>query len=523
MSERHVVAAFCRDGGEVLLVRRSDDASPGRWDVPAGDAGNEIDRERVVRAAIHEATDLSSEAVTLVHGGEPIRVGSEDSEADPDRADSTDHADENCRTVHPFLFDVAIREVTASSGAAHEWVPPTEIRRRATVPWLWRAYERVAPSIETIETDRERGSAALSVSALRALRDRAGVLADRMGDDRSREKRPDGDRSVSAAAEASAAPESGDTEGDPAAGNGWRELATTARRLRDARPAMVVVGNRVNRAMASADERSPRGVERATQHAIERAASADTEAATVATEVLAERSHGGDGSDDSGPNSDGPGDYSNVADSRDGAGDGRSDGDVAAVSAGPRVLTLSRSGTVLETIRRLDPPPREVVIAESRPGGEGVGVAEELAPDYPTTLVADAGVASALRDLAVDAVLVGADTVFRDGSVSNKVGTRGTALAAAHEGVPVYVVAASAKVSPDFPIEADTEARDATELYDGPLSDADLDVRNPTFDVTPGEAVTGIATERGVLGSEAVAAIAEEFADIAAWDDRDGV
>ena len=97
-------------------------------------------------------------------------------------------------------------------------------------------------------------------------------------------------------------------------------------------------------------------------------------------------------------------------------------------------------------IREVDP--EVVFVAESRPGGEGVAVAESLADEVPVTLCPDAAVAHLLGRGAVDRVLVGADTVLADGSVVNKVGTRAAALAAARERVPVHAVAARDKVSP---------------------------------------------------------------------------
>jgi len=457
MEALHVVTAFLRDGGEILALRRRDgaDSYPGRWDAITHAEG---EPDRTAREAVCEATGLDEADVTLVRIGDSFRVA--------DSFEVADSESERRWVVYPHLFDVATREVTVSEATASEWIAPTELRRRETVPGLWRSYERVSPALETIETDHERGSAALSISALRVLRDRAGVLADRT---RSTD---DGDE-----------PGTG-IEGT--ADDGWSELASLARALRDARPAMRVVANRVNRAIADADERNPRALERATRRAIERAAAADTEAAAVAAEVLTDRASSADDADDT------------------------------PAGAGPRLLTLSRSGTVLETLRRLEPVPRKVVIAESRPGGEGTDVAEELASEHRVTLVADAGIASALCEHAIDAVLVGADTVFPDGSVSNKVGTRTTAIAAAYEGIPVYVVTASAKISPDSPTEIDREPRKGSELYD---RDATVDVWNPTFDVTPGEVVTGICTERGVLAPDDVATIAAEFA-ARAWDEE---
>ncbi|MGM7319819.1 hypothetical protein, partial [Idiomarina sp. ST10R2A5] len=66
----------------------------------------------------------------------------------------------------------------------------------------------------------------------------------------------------------------------------------------------------------------------------------------------------------------------------------------AADSLGERVLTLSRSGTVEAAISEAEPS--RVVVAESRPGREGVGTAERLAEaGIDVTLCADSAAVTA--------------------------------------------------------------------------------------------------------------------------------
>jgi translation initiation factor 2B subunit (eIF-2B alpha/beta/delta family) len=501
MNSSHVLIAVLRNAGAVLVLRRSEEggANGGRWAGLTGHADGDLDRDaldRRMRATIREQSGLDEE-VTLVRTGDPFVVeNGRESEKGEGRTEPR-------RIVRPYLFDVTTREVTPESGTDYEWLPPTELRHREMTPSLWESYERVAPTVETIAADRDRGSAALSTSALTVLCDRAGVLADcaQRGQDRRETEGEDGK----------------DDGDDP-----WTELTTLARDLRTARPSMVAIANRVNRAMATAGDRTPGALEGVTQEVIERAASADGEAATVAAEALADL--GASASP------------TNEGDSDDSSQD--TDGDSPG-TRGPRVLTLSRSGTVIEALRALEPPPREIVIAESRPGGEGRAVAAELASDYPVTLVADAGVAYALgsggesgsrnggeggnegnsasgRERAIDAVLVGSDTIYPDGSVLNKVGTRGMAIAAAHEVIPVYVVAASAKISPELPAEPSLEPGASEGLYAG---EAAVEEVNPTFDVTPADVVTGICTERGMLEPDDIETIAAEFAALAAWEE----
>ncbi|MFB6079006.1 MAG: initiation factor 2B, partial [Halarchaeum sp.] len=193
------------------------------------------------------------------------------------------------------------------------------------------------------------------------------------------------------------------------------------------------------------------------------------------------------------------------------------DEDAAAAAAvelrGAALLTLSRSGTAFDAVVGADPP--RVVVAESRTACEGVGTAERLAADgLDVTLTTDAAVATLVGD--VDAVLVGADTVLRDGSVVNKVGTRAAALAAADADVPVYAVCARDKIAPDVDPDAPAlEDAPAAALYDG---DADLSVANPLFDVTPAAHLTGVVTERGVYDAADVRDAATDLRALADWD-----
>ncbi|NHN61126.1 MULTISPECIES: NUDIX domain-containing protein [Halorussus] len=439
MDETRVVTCFLRNRGEVLLLRRSAEVGSyaGQWGGVAGHAEADPDaggrtassepsladarEDAAAREEIAEETGLL-DACTLARSG--VTFSFEDEDLD------------TRWVVHPYLFDCERRDAeTDWETAEAEWVHPTEILRRETVPNLWAAYSRVAPTVDQVAEDEDHGSAYVSVRALEVLRDRAGSFAERNA-------------------------------------GGWPQLADLAERLLDARPSMAAVGNRVNRAMADAadDGRTAGAVERAARDGIERAYRAGDRAAELAADEI----------------------------------------------RGERVLTLSRSGTVLDAL----PAAAAASVAESRPAREGVGVAEALAegadgerPDV--TLHTDAAAAHVLATGEVDAVVVGADAVLPDGRVVNKTGTRGTALAAAREGVPVYAVAAGDKVRTDETVHL--EDGDPGAVYDG---EADLEVLNPTFDVTPADLVSGVVTERGMLDADGVSAVAEELRELAAW--RDG-
>ncbi|MEF8814550.1 MAG: NUDIX domain-containing protein [Halovenus sp.] len=414
MDEIPVVTAFLRNRGSVLVLRRSDDVGSyaGRWGGVAGHA--EGDPARAVREEIREETGLEADAVSLVRRGDSFAV--------------TDTDLETRWVVHPFLFDVSTRDVETNwETTAHEWVAPTELKRRETVPQLWESYDRVRPHVETITDDSTHGSTTLSYRALAVLRDEAGIAATEDGS--------------------------------------YGSVLDVARELRTARPSMTVIRNRIDRAVATAPAETPRAVEESAHEGIERAERADTSAAETAAELV----------------------------------------------AGARVATLSRSGTVCEALTAGEPA--AVLVASSRPGGEGVEVAETLAGEGTTvTLTTDAAFPHELVVRDADLLLVGADSLLPDGRVVNKVGTRGGAAVAAAESPDCYVAAATDKVRQDATV--DREPRDGREVYGG---DAPVDVVNPTFDVTPGEHVDGFVTERGTLTVDDISSIAAARAAHRDW------
>jgi methylthioribose-1-phosphate isomerase len=106
----------------------------------------------------------------------------------------------------------------------------------------------------------------------------------------------------------------------------------------------------------------------------------------------------------------------------------------------------------------------------------------------------------------VDCVIVGADRITADGSVANKIGTYGLALAAHRHGIPFIVVApeSTRDLATASGGEIVVEERAAVEItHVGGVATAPerTAVFNPAFDVTPPELVTAIVTENGAVGT----------------------
>ncbi len=148
-------------------------------------------------------------------------------------------------------------------------------------------------------------------------------------------------------------------------------------------------------------------------------------------------------------------------------------------------------------------------VDETRPLLQGARLTTYEAKRHgiPHTLLPDGAAASLFGAGEVDLVVVGADRIALDNSVANKVGTYSLAVLAHHHGVPFVVVAPTSTIDPDARTGADIpiEQRDGAEVssFAGrPVAPLGTPVYNPAFDVTPGELVTAIVTERGVIARE---------------------
>lgn len=243
MDERAVVTVFLRNAGQVLLLRRSEDVGSysGKWGGVAGHA--EGDPGAAALREVEEETGIGREDLTLVRQGDPFQV--------------TDAALDIRWTVHPFLFDVTTRSIeTDWETTETAWVHPTAILTRETVPDLWTSYDRVRPTVATVEADTTHGSTYISLRALEVLRDEAAVLADEEG-----------------------------------VGESWADIAAVGAELREARGEMAAVRNRVDEAMFEASRtETPEAVHEAAKRVIDAAVAADeAAAANAAAEVAGKR------------------------------------------------------------------------------------------------------------------------------------------------------------------------------------------------------------------------------------------
>lgn len=167
---------------------------------------------------------------------------------------------------------------------------------------------------------------------------------------------------------------------------------------------------------------------------------------------------------------------------------------------GGTLITLSYSSTVVQALAALRP--RRVIVSEGRPLLEGRAAARALAREgIPVTLITEGQLALLAGE--AEAAVVGADTVFPDGSFANKVGTRLLALAARRQRLPLYVLSETLKVAPpSLAREFAPEEGDPREVL--PQSEGGIEARNVSFEVTPPALVTAYVTEEGVLSPRQV-------------------
>ncbi len=147
-----------------------------------------------------------------------------------------------------------------------------------------------------------------------------------------------------------------------------------------------------------------------------------------------------------------------------------------------------------------------VFVDETRPLLQGSRLtAWELARErIPHAVIADNAAGHYLRSGEVDAVVVGADRIARNGDFANKIGTYEKAVVARENGVPFYVAApwttfdARRASGRAIPVE-ERGPEEVLELGGRRLAPPSSRARNPAFDVTPARYVTAFVTPDGVL------------------------
>jgi methylthioribose-1-phosphate isomerase len=180
-------------------------------------------------------------------------------------------------------------------------------------------------------------------------------------------------------------------------------------------------------------------------------------------------------------------------------------------------LATSGHGTALGVIRSAKAKGISVIACETRPYLQGARLTawECVQEGIPCTLITDNMAGHLMRVGEVDVVIVGADRIAANGDTANKIGTYTLAVLARRHGLPFYVAAPTSTFDPEIAdgsaIEIEERAGVEVTGYRGVRwAPEGVQVRNPAFDVTPAELITGIVCEKGVVlepDGERIAAI----------------
>ena len=147
------------------------------------------------------------------------------------------------------------------------------------------------------------------------------------------------------------------------------------------------------------------------------------------------------------------------------------------------VLTHSASATVREAL--VHTPPARVICTVSEPQAEGRPFADDLREaGLEVDLVDDEDATERLEWASL--LLLGADTVFRDGTLSNKPGTRRLAEAAGARNVPTIVACEVIKLAPSDPPREGSEC-----------------------ELTPADLIDSIVTEEGTHPANEIRALVD--------------
>ncbi|MDD2685274.1 MAG: S-methyl-5-thioribose-1-phosphate isomerase [Gallionella sp.] len=188
----------------------------------------------------------------------------------------------------------------------------------------------------------------------------------------------------------------------------------------------------------------------------------------------------------------------------------------ALLQDGARVLTHCNAGalatagwgTALGVFRSAVESGKKIsVIAdETRPFLQGARLTawEMVQENIPVTLITDNMAGHLMAQGEIDAVVVGTDRVAANGDVANKIGTYMVAVLAQRHNIPFYVACPLSTIDmtiatgKDIPIE-ERSTEEVKGFRDYHWAAAGVTIRNPAFDVTPAELVTGLITEKGVI------------------------
>ena len=168
-------------------------------------------------------------------------------------------------------------------------------------------------------------------------------------------------------------------------------------------------------------------------------------------------------------------------------------------------LATTGTGTALGVVKEMHKRGyvKEVYADETRPllQGSRLTAWELMKSEIPYRIEPDGAAAMAILSGRIDAALIGADRIAKNGDSANKIGSLSVALACHAAGIPFLVIAPESTVDRSIATgkEIHIEIRGDEELthFKG-MQVAPIGAKtfNPAFDVTPAEYISAVITEK---------------------------
>lgn len=193
------------------------------------------------------------------------------------------------------------------------------------------------------------------------------------------------------------------------------------------------------------------------------------------------------------------------------------DGDTVLTHCNAGGLATAEYGTALAPIYVAAEQNKTIHVYadETRPllQGSRLTAWELMQAGVDVTVICDNMAAHVMKTRTINAVMVGADRIAANGDAANKIGTYGLAVLARAHKIPFYVLAPSSTFDltladgSRIPIE-ERDGAEITQGFGRRTAPVGVSTYNPSFDVTPGDLITAIICERGVMAPPYGASIA---------------
>jgi len=172
------------------------------------------------------------------------------------------------------------------------------------------------------------------------------------------------------------------------------------------------------------------------------------------------------------------------------------------INQNDKILTHCHSSSVEKILISSKNKKVKVFNTETRPLFQGRITAQKLTQaGIDTTMLVDSAADFFIskhsgKELMMDKVIIGCDSISWDGSVVNKIGSYGIGLSCHYNKIPLYIACNLFKMDSDNIINI--EIREDSEVWQK-KDKKHFDIINFSFDIVPTKFITGIICEFGIL------------------------